>query len=327
MLRSLDFLIYSARYSAEIIGPVVLVLLSAMFFYAGVLFPESVPSLFTSPEQLWGQTLLLILTPSFLITYLIIAQRRSLGFADRLEANRLVTADPGDWLRKIRGRTISIGALLGFLYGLLLNLPSDWRNAFASLGIQIQSIIIGQLLLWTLVGFVLAYRIHTAVCFYKQGKDVPIDLYDTSKYRPFARNGLDDVLGITILLVLATVQSLDAQFRLENYITAWIIAFPAGASLLILPMLSVRRRLLAHKREFLTDMQRQVSDASRAMEPDAIARVELLMQHRDRIQHTSTWPIDLSIASRLILYIIIPPLAWLGAAVVEFGLDKILIGP
>lgn len=27
-----------------------------------------------------------------------------------------------------------------------------------------------------------------------------------------------------------------------------------------------------------------------------ITRIELLMQHRDRVRHTSAWPIDLSIA-------------------------------
>lgn len=303
-----------------------LVLLSAMFLYSGVLFPVAIPDVFSSPEELLGQALLLILTPSFLITYLILAQRRSLGFADRLVASRLVSSDPAKWLREIRGRTVTIGVLLGFLYGFLLNLLPEWRSSFAELGIQIQSVMIGQLFLWTLVGFVLAYRIHTAIAFYQKGKVVPIDLYDTSKYVPFARNGLDDIFAITVLLVLATVQALDVQFRLNNYLTAWIIAFPAGASLLILPMLSLQRRLLAHKREFLAEMYSQVSDASRAAEPGSLAQIELLMQHRDRIQHTSAWPIDLSIATRLILYIIIPPLAWLGAAFVEFALDRILVG-
>jgi hypothetical protein len=298
-----------------------------VFLYSGVLLPRSVPDAFSSPEQLLGQVLLLILTPSFLIVYLVIAQRRSVALAEKLRTSRLVTADPAEWLTNIRRRAVLLGASAGFLYGLFLNLPPDWRNDFARLGIQVQSIAISQLVLWTLIGFVLSYRLHTAIAFFKQGKLVPIDIYDTSKYRPFARNGLDDVFGITVLLVLATVQSLDAQFRLENYVTAWIIAFPAGASLLILPMLSLQRRLMAHKREFLEEMHRQVSSASRVAVPESIAQIEILMQHRDRIQHTSAWPIDLSIVSRLILYIIIPPLAWLGAAVVEVGLDKMLSGP
>ena len=326
-MKGLDFLIYRARYTAEIIGPLVLLSLSALFLYSGALFSESLPQAYSSSEELLGQVLLLILTPAFLVTYLVVAQRRSLRFADRLVASHLVSSDPADWLQKIAGRTVLLGAIVGFLYGVGFNLLPEWRNSFFSLDFQVQSLVIGQVLLWTVVGFVLTYRIHTALCFYKQGKVVPIDLYDTSKYEPFARNGLDDAFGITVLLVLTLLQALDAEFRLANYINAWVIAFPAGAALLILPMLSLHRRLLAHKKEFLEEMHRQVADASRVAEPDSLIQIELLMQHRDRVRHTSAWPIDLSIAFRLILFIIIPPLAWLGAAFVELGLDRILTGP
>ena len=304
-----------------------MLLLSAMFLYSGALFPESLPEHFSSSSQLLGQVLLLVLTPAFLISYLIIAQRRSVRFAESLVASGLVTADPVEWVQGIRIRTVLLGVLVGSLYGLLLNVPPEWRNSFDSVGLQVQSIIVGQVFAWAIVGFVLAYRLHTARRFYQTGKVVPIDLYDTKKYGPFARNGLDDVFGITMLLVLATLQSLDAQFRLANYVTAWVIAFPAAASLLILPMLSLQRRLLVHKKEFLQEMHRQVSEASRIADPDSLTQIELLMQHRDRIQHTSAWPIDLSIATRLILYIVIPPLAWFGAAVVEVGVDKVLGNP
>ena len=326
-MKSLDFLIYRSQYSAEIAGPLVLLLLSVLFLYSGVLFPETIPQYFSSQNEVTGQALLIILTPAFLITYLIIAQRRSIRFAERLVASELVNSDPAEWLRKIDTRIVLSGLLIGFLYGLLFNVPPDWRNSFGGLDLQVQSLVVGQVFLWTIVGLVLVYRLHTAWRFYQAGKSVPIDLYNTKKYGPFARNGLDDVLGITMLLVLATLQSLDAQFRLANYITAWIVAFPAAASLLILPMLSLQRRLLAHKKEFLQEMHRQVSEASRVVEPDSLAQIELLMQHRDRIQHTSAWPIDFSIASRLILYIVIPPLAWFGAAVVELGLEKVLSNP
>jgi hypothetical protein len=326
-LKSLDFFIYRSRYSAEVAGPVVLLLLSVMFLYSGALFPQSIPQYFSSLAEVMGQALLITLTPAFLITYLIIAQRRSVRFADRLVTSGLVTSEPAEWLRKIDTRIVVAGLLIGFLYGVLFNLPADWRNSFGGLDLQVQSLVVGQVFLWTIVGLVLTYRLHTAWRFHQTGKSVPIDLYNTKKYGPFARNGLDDVFGITMLLVLATLQSLDAQFRLANYINAWIIAFPAAASLLILPMLSLQRRLLAHKKEYLQELHRQVSEASRVVEPDSLAQIELLMQHRDRIQHTSAWPIDFSIASRLILYIVIPPLAWFGAAVVELGLEKVLSNP
>ncbi len=326
-MKRLDFLLYRARHSAKLVGPLCIVLLTAMFAYSGALFPDSIPDRFSSSDELLGQVLLLILTPAFLLTYLVVAERRSVGYAEQLATHDLVSTDPAAALQKIRGRNLLFGAVPGFLYGLLVNLPPELRNSFGSIGIQLQSIAIGQLLLWTLTGVVLAYRLHTASCFHDKGKVVPLDLYDTRKCESFARNGLDDVFAITVLLVLTTLQSIDAQFRLDNYINAWLIALPAGAALLILPMWSLHRRLLARKQQFLEEMRRQVADAPRAADPSSLIQIELLMQHRDRISRTSTWPIDFSIASQLFLYIIIPPVAWLGAAFVEVGLDRILSDP
>jgi hypothetical protein len=52
--------------------------------------------------------------------------------------------------------------------------------------------------------------------------------------------------------------------------------------------------------------------------------LETLMQHRDRIAETLLWPINRSLYSRLAFYIVIPPIAWLGAAFVEFGVERLL---
>jgi len=52
-LKGLDFLIYRARYTAEIIGLLVLLLLSALFLFSGALFSESVPAAYSSSEELF----------------------------------------------------------------------------------------------------------------------------------------------------------------------------------------------------------------------------------------------------------------------------------
>jgi len=68
VLKSVNSFIHKWRYSAEVAGPVVLLLLSALYFFSGALLPESLPEYFSSSSQLLGQVLLLILTPTFLIT-------------------------------------------------------------------------------------------------------------------------------------------------------------------------------------------------------------------------------------------------------------------
>lgn len=140
--------------------------MSALFLYSGALFRKSIPAAYSSSEELLGQVLLLILIPAFLVTYLIVAQRRLVRFADKLVASNPVSSDPADTLQKIAGRTVLLGLILGFLYGLLINVPAEWRNSFGTLGFQVQSILIGQVFLWTLIGLVLSYRLHTALSFY-----------------------------------------------------------------------------------------------------------------------------------------------------------------
>jgi hypothetical protein len=187
--------------------------------------------------------------------------------------------------------------------------------------------VIGQAILWTLVGLTLSYRLHTAFSYNKLGRSIRLDLLDVRKVASFAKNGVDDVLAIAILLALSTTQSLDAQFRFDNYAAAILIALPAAGFLFVLPMLSIHRRLVHARAEYVEELNSQIASTSRELEPDAIQKLELLMQHRDRASDILTWPLDWTIYSRLAFYVILPPIAWLGAAFVEFGLDRMLGDP
>lgn len=323
-MSALDFVIYRARYAAIIAGISTLAVLTMLFYVSGALHARVLPDLFSSFEQLLGMVLLLILVPSFLLAFLIAAQRRSLRFGHEISDSHLVREDPDTWLRPIKARVPLIGMAAGLLYALTVNMPLVWLAGFPQLGFQLQSIVIGQAFLWMVVGLTFSYRLHTALSFSRIGKTVRRDIFDTRVYGPFATNGLDDVLAVTVLLALTTLQALDAQFRLENYMAAILVAIPAATILFLLPMISVHRRLSSHRAEYLEEMNQQVSDASRQVTPDSIQHLELLLQHRDRIDRTRIWPINMSISARLAFYLIIPPLAWLGAAFVEFGLLRFL---
>lgn len=326
-MSALDFVIYRARYAAVIAGLTSLALLTLLFYSSGALHAKVLPELFSSFEQLLGLVLLLILTPSFLLAFLITAQRRSMQFGQQVADSHLIQEQPQAWLQPIRARVPLLGMTIGLVYALTVNMPLVWLVGFPQLGFQVQSIVIGQVFLWVVVGLTFSYRLHTALSFNKVGKTVRRDVFDTSIYGPFAKNGLDDVFAITMLLALTTLQALDAQFRFENYMAAILVAIPGAIILFLLPMISVNRRLASHRADYLEEMNQQVSDASRQVTPDSIQHLELLLQHRDRIDRTRIWPINMSISARLAFYLIIPPLAWLGAAFVEFGLVRMLGDP
>jgi hypothetical protein len=133
-----------------------------------------------------------------------------------------------------------------------------------------------------------------------------------------------DVVIVVGGLAIAAVQSIDAQFRIQNYAAALVVAVPAGTALLIRPMWSLHQRLAERKKKLLEDVCLQVGMASEQNSATDMAVLESLLQRRDRIKAINTWPLDVAIWRRLFFYVLIPPLAWSGAALVEVLIDKTL---
>ena len=129
-----------------------------------------------------------------------------------------------------------------------------------------------------------------------------------------------------VALAITSLQSLDAQFRLYNYVTAFAIVIPAMIVLMVMPMYSLHQRIADHKDEELKQINDLILASSKDLEVEQINQLELLLQRRERLKAVHTWPLDMSVISRLLLYVIVPPLAWLGAAFVEIVLDSLLTG-
>lgn len=326
-MKLLDFIVYRARHSAAIAGISSAILLTTLFCVSGAFQPRDLPEYYTSPEQLLGTVMLIIVISAVLLVFLILGQRRSMRYGQELFDRGVSDQRPESWLRPMKIRVPLIGAGLGLFYALIANTPLLWIADFVHSNSLTQSIVIGQAVLWTLVGLTLSYRLHTAFAYNKLGRTIRLDLLDVHQIAPFAKSGVDDVLVIAIMLALSTMQSLDAQFRVYNYAASMLVALPAAGLLFFLPMLSVHRRLLQAKTEYLKKMDTQIASASRTFTTEAVHKLELLMQHRDRVRDTLTWPLDWTIYSRLAFYVILPPIAWLGAAFVEFGVDRMLADP
>jgi hypothetical protein len=291
-----------------------------LFHVANLWLPEQLPLLYESPEQLLGQVLMLTLAIAYLLGMLPIAQRRSLRHATAIYELRLINDHPDTWLRPVPWRPLLIGALLGVIYYVLLNLPTQWSYWTNLANRQIVGLVVGQTLLWIVIGVALAYRLSTAARLDQAGLAATVDIYRSSKLVALARNGVDDALLIAGALAISVLQSLDAQFRLFNYLSAVLVTFPATAYLLYRPMHNVHRRLSQQKAAYLAEIDRRLNEQSNG--PGPHPELEGIMQHRDRLRQSHTWPFDLGLVYRLLFYVVIPPLAWLGAALVEYALES-----
>lgn len=316
--------IYEWRYSAISTGMVIVMLLGGLNFLTGSWNPANAPWYFESERAFLGFTLLVTLLPAYISAGAIYGFRRSFVLAEKIDTTyntaltQVVTSIP--W------KLLSAAAISGALYAILFNIPSrGWLNFVLNTPTDF-SIAFGQLLIWTTLFCFIAVRLRVARGFNYASQNVPIDIFEPTNLRPFAQIGLVDVLTFAGGIVLSTVQSVDFSFRPDNYYKALAIAIPAMLYLAVFPMWGIHRRMLNLKQTELRELNRQIASASKSLEVDKVNKLEILLQRRERVANCSTWPIDIAILQRFLFYIIIPPLAWIGAALVESAIDGLIQG-
>jgi hypothetical protein len=316
------------RYPATFGAGTTALLLVGFFSVMRALSASSIPVYATSERQLLGIVLMLIVLPAYVCATSILSLRRALELVEQLREIAPSPAAIEAANETIRG-AFRNSWKWGVLIGLVLapfntNLPQLIHSGSAN-SIDI-GLSFGQYILWISVGLSSGIRVLTARAFSRLGHVVEIDLFDSTRLQPLARARMQDVLVIAVGLALTSLQSLDAEVRWENYRFAALVLLPSAALLLLWPLRSVHRRLREAKLEQLERVKALLRSEERASSAEEHVRLELLLAHRERIAAQSTWPLDTALLSRFGLYVIVPPLAWVGAAIVENIVDSIAAG-
>jgi hypothetical protein len=312
------YFVFQWRHSVWVCCLSYLILSWGLFSVTGLLSADALEMGFSSQDQLMGMILLMMVMPTWMIGCMFVTQRHSMSIARRLSPQLVVA------IGEVPQPYVWSGLVAGLLYALAFNVPTgQYSQVFAGNGPMI-SVFIGQVLIWLGVGVLIAIRLYIGGEFYRAGEIVKITIFEQAQLESFARVGMLDVAIVVGCMVVATVQSIDAQFRVVNYLTALLVAVPAAVALLMRPMWSVHRRLQARKQELMKDIQEKIEAAPEQGDDASIAALECLLRRRDRINALHTWPLDFAIWSRLFFYGLIPPLAWLGAAVAEILVQGLL---
>jgi hypothetical protein len=319
---------YLSRYPAVFASCAAVVLLTGFYVATGALSASELPSHATSRRQATGMALMLIVLPAYIIATSFVCQRRSLGFIEQLRGE---FPDPGvvdeaaSAVRGALGKSWVWGGLAGLA---MAPFNTQLLDAIARSSTQIVdlSISIGQFILWVSVGLAGGMRVVAARAFSRLGDRIEIDLTNPARLQPLARSRLLDVVVIAGGLALTAFQSLDAEFRWANYRSSVLVMIPGATLLLFWPLRSLHQRMRGEKRRQIAKIDKVVSELRTARTGEEIARFEILLAHRDRVHQQRTWPLDTSLISRFAFYVVIPPLAWIGAALVENVIDRLVTG-
>lgn len=303
-------------------------LLAPLVWTAGylVFFSFLVPALdfsrlpWESATQLWGTVLVYALVPGYFLYVFVLQWRRAEEAVGSLRPLVAASRDLRAELLAVRRPWLVSGVLLGAIYGLF-----QYADLLASLAHSAclpldLALILGNVVTWTVAGWILGWRLPISMAFSRLGRVVQVDLYDPQALRPFARVAVLDVLVIMGAVAFMPLQSLDAEFRLDNYWPGLLVGVPSALILFTVPLWGVHRNMLSVKAARIVDLQQRIRQCAR----DDVARLETLVSHRDRVQAVHTWPLDLRLLFRVLFYLVLPPLAWIAAALVENAVDRMV---
>lgn len=152
-----------------------------------------------------------------------------------------------------------------------------------------------------------------------------VDLLDVEKLEPFAAIGVRlSLLGFCGLALVPLQAVLTRGIRLVDWLPTTLAVAALVAYLLIRPMWGVHVAINKAKAAELARLDRDIGySAQRNLDELSSARFQGLVRYRDMVRGVSTWPLSRSSVLRVVAYIVIPPFAWAGAALIQIAVQSI----
>ena len=177
---------------------------------------------------------------------------------------------------------------------------------------------------------VVSMLIQQAILFARLGAyHVKLTLLNTRKLLPFGRVSISASLAIIGALALFPLIGIESGMKLMEILPGAIATLVPLLAMFIVPVWPIHRRLVALKEQQLASLNERIENCLGTGDcffPESKVLEELapLLGYRREIVQVSTWPFDGGNVTRLLFYMIIPPLTWAGAALIENLVDWLL---
>lgn len=226
------------------------------------------------------------------------------------------------------GRALIVGGLLGAAGGALTPIldPAVWgggpRPPVMS-GVFLWALVRNALVGWCGVRAVVT-EIAATRGYARAAESVEIDLLDSSPLAAFARKSqrsLASWVGFSVLFSLFFFGN-----PASGNVFLLLLIFAAMASVFLIPLLAVRRRIRAAKAAELEAVNARIRRAVAREGPDAGSGPRLAdwVAYRGLVEAVHEWPINAPALLRSLLFAALGLASWLGGAVVERMLGAVL---
>ncbi len=250
------------------------------------------------------------------------------GTAGLAGLQRRVWHKPRAWFLWVLG----IGLASGLAHNLLVfGSASELAHGFISYP-HVAAVVVGTWLTWILITLALAALLDNARLMAELGRATRIDLLQPHRLRPIGTVAVLSTLMVVGAMAAFPVMFLDRELSAMAYVPGLIAMAIPMFLLAALPVWPAHRRLSRAKADAIAELNRRIdavvagagSPPAMMADDEALATLAPLLTYRQELMQMSEWPVDVGVVTRLGLYLVIPPLTWVGAALIEKLLDTFL---
>lgn len=224
--------------------------------------------------------------------------------------------------------TLVIGGVAGLIHNYsMFSVQGEVVAVLKSLDRLGVVMILATFVTWCLMTTIIVVLINNAVIFARLGdQQVKVDLLNPGSLTPLARVAVISTLSIIGALTIFPLMFLEHRVNLLAMVPGMIALLIPLFWLFFLPIWPVHKRIRAAKQNELKSVQAQLAQLRNGDQIDQqlMASMQPLLIYRKEIEQVTEWPFDSVAIARLMLYLIIPPLTWVGAALIEILVDSLL---
>jgi len=181
----------------------------------------------------------------------------------------------------------------------------------------------GTLMVWVVMTTVITMLLQQAIVFGRLGGDYArVSLLNTRTLLPFARVSIISSLAVIGALALFPLINLEGGLELMESVPGAVSILGPLIIMFIIPVWPLHRRLVRLRQQELSGLQDRIDAVLAGADGVNLASAGIdkllpLLNYRREIAQLSTWPFDVGNITTLLFYLIIPPLTWVGAALIE----------
>ncbi|XOV84772.1 MAG: hypothetical protein ACFHXK_06540 [bacterium] len=300
----------------------------AGLFLLMFVFLESAGLLLGGYNDSWPIALFFACIIAYIVPVFHFVTQRSQAALEELQLNGLIEPDHARRLRQAVSHRGWRWLLFNLTAATALWFTQSWIIT-GSIAQTVDSLVrsypsfvasVAPLMVWLTMTCVVHALVDNARMFRNLAASIEIDVFDGHGLIPFGRMAVSSTLIVFGAQALFSIMWLGGDISPWTTIPGLVPTSIALVYLFVAPIWPIHQRLKSAKQAQLAQVQHQIRTLARPISADSPQLVTLLTVRRE-ISALPEWPMDIGVMTRFSLYLVIVPLTWIGAALIENVVD------